>query len=277
MGHENGEDRSMSVTPERTSHSNSISMRHTPAHWLAQHRLLLMPVCILVCLGFLAGSVLHSEPVPDFSAYQQTETKKQAFFDYISTHAEPVNTRVMADRQHILGLLQDMQGESLSWLERVSLIRISAQYLPAEAAFENDRARLQELLLRVDQVPRSLVLVQAAKESGWGTSRFARQGFNFFGHQCFDPGCGFIPRRRSDGRTHQVARFDSTGSSVRAFVHNLNTHPRYADFRKQRRLLRDAGQPLSGLKLAAGLIGYSERGQAYVNEIRQMIQHNDLE
>ena len=267
----------MNVAPKDQNPPDDSSLRRKFAAWISQNHLMLTSMGLFAGLLVMAIAVLRTEPVPDFSAHQETASKKQAFFTYIDTYAAQVSAQVMRDRQRLKALRNDMQGESLSWLERLSLVRISAQYLTPNAEFENDRARLQELLLRVDDVPRSLVLVQAAKESGWGTSRFAREGFNFFGHQCFNPGCGFTPRRRTKGRTHEVARFESTGDSVRAFVHNLNTHPRYAEFRKQRSALRASGQPLSGMTLAAGLIGYSERGQAYVDEIRQMIRHNELE
>ena len=132
------------------------------------------------------------------------------------------------------------------------------------------------MLIRADIVPASLVLAQAAKESGWGTSRFAREGNNFFGIWCFNSGCGMTPARRDNNRTHEVATFDSVEEGVRYYIRTINSHFAYTDLRSMRANARQQGTQAYGDKLATGLVSYSERGMVYVNEIRSMIEYNQL-
>lgn len=136
---------------------------------------------------------------------------------------------------------------------------------------------MRRLLRRVDIVPPSLALAQAANESAWGTSRFAREGNNLFGQWCYTPGCGLVPMRRELGGRHEVKRFDWPYDSVASYVHNLNTHPAYRGFRQTRESLQDESQTLSGLALLDGLRSYSERGPEYLTAIRNIIVKNDLQ
>ena len=130
------------------------------------------------------------------------------------------------------------------------------------------------LLKRVDVIPPSLVLAQAAVESGWGTSRFAKEGNSFFGQRSYgiDPD-GLVPER---ARGFTVKRFDTIADSVRAYLHNLNTHRAYADFRAARAAMRRKSDTLAGSALAIHLSRYSEEGYAYVEKLRKVIQDNRL-
>ncbi len=239
----------------------------------------LLLIAGLVLTGSAAFVVLQQPvPVPAF-AEMSVEHKKHAFFDYLRPHVLAANADVLAERRRIGELKVAMARHpdgAPGWWDRRYLTGVAERF-----DFELDphdlQASLDALLLRVDIVPASLVLIQAAKESGWGTSRFAREGYNFFGQQCFEPGCGFTPLRRDPGKTHEVARFGSPSQAVRAYLHNLNTHYRYAEFRRLREAARHDGVPLQGTALAAGLGAYSERGDAYVLEVVAMIRQNGLE
>ena len=134
----------------------------------------------------------------------------------------------------------------------------------------------KELIRRVDVIPTSLVLAQAANESAWGTSRFAREGNNIFGQWCFDEGCGLVPNRRGEDASHEVRAFASVEAAVRAYFRNLNTHPSYEDLRTLRASMRMQGLPLNSMVLARGLTRYSERGMDYVLELQDMIRINEL-
>jgi len=112
----------------------------------------------------------------------------------------------------------------------------------------------------VDTIPPSLALAQAANESAWGTSRFARQAHNYYGQWCFEKGCGIVPDRRDANKSHEVAAFDSPRESVARYLHNLNSN----------------SAPVTGIALAAGLGKYSERGADYISELRSMIEFNKL-
>jgi len=121
-----------------------------------------------------------------------------------------------------------------------------------------------------------LVLVQAANESAWGTSRFARIGLNFFGIWCYKKGCGMVPKGRDKGLKHEVAAFDSVEQAVSHYLLNINTNAAYVVFRTIRAQLHQQNQPLSAQILATGLLPYSQRGTDYVLEISDMIRHNQV-
>ena len=142
--------------------------------------------------------------------------------------------------------------------------------------FGGTPAEWETLLRRVDVVPPSLALAQAANESAWGTSRFARDGNNYFGQWCFEQGCGLVPKRRDEGRAHEVATFSSPVESVERYMANLNTHDAYRPLRERREQLRESEAPITGIQLAAGLEKYSERGEEYIAELRSMIRFNNL-
>jgi Bax protein len=135
---------------------------------------------------------------------------------------------------------------------------------------------LQELMERVDVIPTSLVLAQAANESAWGMSRFAREANNMFGQWCFDSGCGLVPARRGVNATHEVKAFASIEESVNAYFLNLNTNSSYQEMREMRAQMRAQGRPLDSMVLARGLTRYSQRGMAYVSELQDIIRVNRL-
>jgi Bax protein len=130
------------------------------------------------------------------------------------------------------------------------------------------------LLRRVDVVPETLVLVQAANESGWGTSRFALEGLNFFGQWCFRRGCGIVPENRPDGMNHEVRIFKSVNASIRSYLRNINTHAAYLELRLLREQRRAEGKDIRALDLTPGLLSYSERGEDYIDELNAMIRVN---
>lgn len=131
------------------------------------------------------------------------------------------------------------------------------------------------LIRRIDAVPISLVLSQAAIETGWGSSRFAHQANSYFGQHTHDPTQpGVRPKNADDVK---VRAFENAAKSVRAYLHNLNTHPAYENFRTAREQLRSVDEAVTGWKLAGYLSSYSERGQAYIRTIRSIIEDNNLQ
>lgn len=139
-----------------------------------------------------------------------------------------------------------------------------------------DPAFRELLLRRVDEVPPALALAQAANESGWGTSRFAQQANNLFGHWTWNPRQGLVPLERKAGARHRVRVFSDLRDAVRTYLHNLNVSRAYVELRVLRARMRADGQPLDPIALAGGLRRYSERGKAYVREIRALIRSNAL-
>ena len=134
---------------------------------------------------------------------------------------------------------------------------------------------LSTLKIRMDEVPVSMAIAQAAKETGWGTSRFAQEGNALFGQWTWS-GEGIKPADAEDDSTHKVMRFKVLQASVKAYQRNLNTHSSYKDFRSVRAELRDEGKKLDSMILTEYLDKYAETGKEYVKILQQIIRQNDL-
>lgn len=214
--------------------------------------------------------------VPDFAAILDVELKKQAFFAYIRPHIDQENRDILRQRE----TLEEIQAKVLSGRtissRDVQVIRGLSLTYELEGDNLESPAHLRRLLKRLDVIPVSLVLAQAANESAWGTSRFARFGYNFFGQWCYTEGCGIIPSRRSAGDNHEVQRFEGVEGSVHAYFMNLNTFQSYEILRDIRQLLRDQDRGIDGISLTEGLESYSERGEEYIWELQSMMYSNGL-
>lgn len=209
--------------------------------------------------------------LPDFSQFHDTTEKKAAFFSFLYPRIVLANSRILIERDYLDSLSKkaDLTTKEVNWMSaQADRLRIEA-----EAGSQKQFAQLHK---RLDVIPPSLILAQAANESAWGTSRFARKGNNLFGQWCFSKGCGLVPQARKEGATHEVANFSSPYRSVRAYIQNLNRHPTYQKMRDIRTQDRQSNTALSGVEMAEGLLGYSERGEEYVKEIRAMIHYNNL-
>lgn len=248
---------------------------------------------VLVTLGVLAVIVINAwilatrepdilevpeteqadEPVPDFSAIENVQEKKTAFFDYLKPEVEKQNEYLLSLRHYIQTLQRKLNtGEELSEDDDERLAWLVEEYRADEDA--SKEIQIKTLLRRVDILPVELVLAQAANESAWGTSRFAKEGYNFFGLWCFKRGCGFVPSRRNEGAAHEVAKFDNLSRATYTYMRNLNRHQAYRELRHIRTTLRSNQIPITGVALAEGLMNYSERGAAYVEELQKMIRFN---
>ncbi|SOB78443.1 Bax protein [Marinobacter sp. LV10R510-11A] len=211
------------------------------------------------------------EDLPDFTGYSDTTEKKVAFFSFMYPRVVLANSRILIERDYLDSLTtkDTLSKKEHSWLTAQSK-RLRVDEEPGSPE------QFTQLRKRLDVIPPSLILAQAANESAWGTSRFALRGNSLFGQWCFSKGCGLVPLSRNEGASHEVAAFPSPYHSVRAYIQNLNRHGSYQVLRDTRLDDREAGDPLSGLSLARGLISYSERGEEYVAEIRSMIRYNNL-
>lgn len=210
------------------------------------------------------------------------DSKKSVFFRTLLPAILHVNERVSASRQRLLDLERALDaGKALGADDRRWLIDLARLYredgiIPADAEAGRSRPAAKKLiaglLLRVDIVPPSLALGQAAYESGYATSRFSAEGNALFGQQTWSD--GMMPRGR-EKTEWRVASFDSPLASVVAYVANLNTNPAYHQFRKARATQRKSGS-LNGLKLAEAMVSYSELGPDYVRTLRRIIADNHL-
>lgn len=226
-------------------------------------------------MGYRLDEVARGRRVPpvflpavptDLADLEETDVRKGVFLRLMLPLILVVNDEVTEDRRR----LQDIARR-----------KATAQYVEPEedqwvadlaARYGAEGSAPQALLRRVDVVPPSLALAQAAEESGWGTSRFGREANNLFGQVGGDE--GLIPQDDPSGP--RMAQFLTLHEAVRAYVHNLNTHGAYEGLRRARAVARARGAFPDGHTLAGSLIAYSERGPAYVDAIRALIRANAL-
>ena len=216
---------------------------------------------------------LHDVVLPDFADIRDIPTKKRAFFEFLRPAVEAENDAISHLREQLLEIQEATSLEQALSSEQEQLLSSQIKKYRVNKRFSQMR-QIDELLKRVDIIPPALILVQAANESAWGTSRFARIGLNFFGIWCYKKGCGMVPNSRDHGANHEVAAFSSVKEAVHKYVHNINTNNAYMVFRSIRAQLREQELPLSPQVLATGLLPYSERGTDYVLEITAMIRQN---
>jgi Bax protein len=187
------------------------------------------------------------------------------------------NEVLEARRKAMERLFDDLeQGKALGQREQKWLHRLAEVYeVDGDPVADKETQGL--LRRRVDVVPADLAVAQAANESGWGRSRFAHKGHNLFGLWTYETDKGLVPKRRGNGKSHLVRKFDNLRESVAEYMHHLNTKGAYKEFRFIRAKLRSNGEPLDGSRLAQGLRRYSELGTEYVRRIRSLIRSNDLD
>jgi len=210
---------------------------------------------------------------PNFEEYTAGNERKAAFFSYFLPLIDEKNKAIASSRKQLI--LWNKSRNDIGWWDARKLADLAVQYRVKNFSIDDDTS-WKALLKNVDVLPPSLVLAQAANESAWGTSRFAKLGNNYFGQWCFKHGCGLVPEQRDADKAHEVAAFDSPGKSLESYMQNLNSHRAYQSLRDIRTQLRKEKLPITGDALAAGLTHYSERGEAYIEELRAMIIFNKL-
>ena len=192
--------------------------------------------------------------------------KKRAFFRLLGPLVLHANELIQADRQHVESIVEALRTDkTLSSEEQTFLRETAIAYKVADKESDLDVT-----------VPPSLVLAQAAEESGWGTSRFAVEGNALFGMWTWDDE-GIRPeQQRSEHGDHKIASYKTPMESVMAYMRNLNTHRSYDTLRARRAELRRSGAKVTGWELAKTLTQYSERGQAYVDSLHGLMKTNVL-
>ena len=214
--------------------------------------------------------IIFSTWPDDFLDIKSINKRKKLFINTLLPIIFIENRKILEDRKKILDWWNQSDGESFSrefwpnWL-----FELSEKYNYTESSLGN-------LLIRVDIVPLSLALSQAAIESGWGTSRYMNEGNAIFGQYTYDSENGIKPKQRSEKEKFFVKKFSTLSDSVRSYLKNINTHRAYEDFRQERRKLRMNGEALLGNILADFLINYSERNQAYVKDLKLLIETNNF-
>lgn len=203
--------------------------------------------------------------LPDLRKYPSGTPRKKAFLRTVMPYITSQNAVITAERNWLISKQYDGRW---SPSERARLKKIARTYKVSW----NGNTRFipwNALLERVDIIPTSMVATMAAAESGWGTSKLARNNNNLFGMKCAQQRCNSQP-----GKVKGYSHFDSVEASVSAYVVNLNTHPAYSSFRKSRAQLRKTDQALTATNMIHKLKGYSTKGQSYNNYLFSMYQDN---
>lgn len=221
-----------------------------------------------------AKSRFGSGSLPDFSGIADSAERKLRFFSFLLPLVQEENRWLDVARRRLEYIHDHIRFERpIPPADRVWLDRIAAEF-GLEGYDPRDPVFWCRVRRRVDIVPEDLVLVQAAMESAWGTSRFARQGCNLFGQWCTSPGCGIVPADRPAGQEHEVARFATVNASIASYLRNLNTGRSYRKLRRIREKMREQGLEPDAARMAGGLTPYAQRGAHYVQTIRAMLRHN---
>ncbi len=204
---------------------------------------------------------MNSIRTPDFDQIKDIKSRKEAFFEYLLPAAQEQNSKIIELRNDINS--GQINTAKLSALKKY--YRLDAQATNAE------------LLDVIDIVPASLILAQAAYESNWGRSRFAKHYHNFFGLWCFTKDCGVVPLKRDKNATHEIVKFSSLSKGIEYYLLSINRNSAYDILRKIRKHKRDTGQSITGIGLAEGLENYAKIGYDYVETVQAIIRQNKLE
>lgn len=212
--------------------------------------------------------ILINKVPADLGMVESPAERKQLFIKLALPLILYSNERITADREKLIAIGNKLEHTSASAKEQEWLNNLAFRY-------GLETPDLGALLQRVDVIPPSLALAQGAEESGWGTSRFVREGNAIFGQRTYDKGAGLVPANRDSDATHEVKAFNGLMDSVASYMTNLNTHDAYVEFRLIRAGQRAEGD-VDSHRLVGALNRYSERGEDYIKTIRSIIDKNDL-
>jgi len=196
---------------------------------------------------------------------ENSKKKKEFFIQIVLPLIIKENNNIRLDRKTLFSIINKSNNTDA---EKKWLVKKYKQY----GVSSRD---LSTLKIRMDEIPVSLAIAQAAKETGWGTSRFAQEGNALFGQWTWS-GEGLKPKDAEEGKGHKVMKFNILQASVRAYQRNLNTHSSYKFFRKARAEMRDAGEQLDSIVLSKYLNKYAETGNQYVEVLQKIIKQNKL-
>ena len=196
---------------------------------------------------------------------ENTKKRKEFFIQIVLPLIIKENNNIRLDRKTLFNIINKSNNteSEKQWLKK--------KYKQYGVASKD----LSILKVRMDEIPVSLAIAQAAKETGWGTSRFAQEGNALFGQWTWS-GEGLKPKEAEEGKGHKVMKFNVLQASVRAYQRNLNTHSTYKAFRKARAELRDLNKPLDSMELSKHLNKYAETGNQYVEVLQKIIEQNKL-
>ncbi len=231
-----------------------------------------MKKILAVILFFIA--FLHAADYTKIPSWyyqiKDVREQKQAFFNILRPLVEKENQKILQERKFVKKFFETLKSNPIADNNRLAKLAALAKRYRIKDIYNE-----KEYLRKIDTIPVSLVLAQAALESGWGKSRFARIANNIFGEWTWGKR-GIVPKRRAPGKTHKIKIFNSLRDSIASYMLNLNRHRAYREFRLARAMARAKGRELSGLEAAMTMQRYSEIGRRYTRLVSSIIRKNRL-
>ena len=221
--------------------------------------------------GNFESLIIFSSLPEDFFELDLNNDKQELFIKVVTSILYVENKKVLNLRKQILEWWTENDGEIIDkiywpeWLKNVS-----------EDYMHNDK-NIGNLLIKVDMVPTSMAVAQSIIESGWGNSRFTKEGNAIFGQYTYDQRAGMVPASRTDSDKHLIRKFSNLSESVESYIKNINTHSAYEKFREHRKSLRMNGEKLIGHNLVENLSNYSEKKNLYINDVKKIIEDYEFE
>ncbi len=224
---------------------------------------------IVVLLSIFFISNLEANGFPKEYYKLHITKQKEYFFNYFAKRIEKENKKILEDREFILSLngKKDLNPNSKEYKR---LEKLKNKY-KIKNIYDYEK-----FIYRVDIIPPSLALAQAAIESGWGKSRFFKEANNIFGHWTYDEKRGIVPQRREEGKKHLIRVFPTLQDSIIAYMRNLNSTNAYGDFRVRRKEQRTNDKLVDGYSLSETMENYSGIGHKYVEILQSIIRKNKL-
>ena len=201
----------------------------------------------------------------DLDEIKDTKLKKETFIKIVLPLVVAENEKILNDKIK----LRKIMSKKMTSDKEKSWLRLKLR------EYKVKNSDISELDKRIDIIPVSIALAQAAKESGWGTSRFALEGNAIFGQWTWT-GQGIEPLNKGKHEGHKILRFPILRASVKAYQNNLNTHKGYSEFRDKRHNIRKRNKSIKGLDLTDTLDRYAQTGKEYTDILEQIIKQNDL-
>lgn len=235
---------------------------------LRNSKKLLLSLFILGAMQVASANGLPRE----FYNIKDKELAKAYFLEYLYELIEQENSAILKEREFVIEVLNNKFLELQRYenlLEK--LVEIKLKY-----KIENLYS-LEEYLKKIDVIPPSLALAQAAVESAWGKSRFIKEANNIFGHWTYEKELGIIPKRRDVGSSHFIRVFESLEDSIKAYMLNLNRNEAYKSFQEERYNNKEQNQQISGLVLSKTMKNYSATANEYLAILNDVILENNLE
>ena len=224
---------------------------------------------------FISGAVqiASAKGLPqEFYNIKDKELAKAYFLEHLYELIEQENIAILKEREFVIDVLNNKFLELQKDAELLAkLVEIKQKY-----NIQNIYS-LEEYLKKIDVIPPSLALAQAAVESAWGKSRFVKEANNIFGHWTYDKEFGIIPKRRDQGASHFIRVFESLEDSIKAYMLNLNRNEAYKSFQEERYNHKEQNRQISGLLLSRTMLNYSGIANKYLDILSKVILGNNLE